>query len=155
MVRKSRTFCPKWSKNYANEFRGAAHGVAMSSNFSCFSPNFRKFSTPLRGLPDFSNFLEYCRKKSLTKPARSGTMARGPIKIVVVLLLLVQRGWIISAMPSWTWLNYKKFAVFPQKRLDFLTPRAHIGLWYTKYIIVVLLLWCGRAENANDNHSHR
>ena len=28
---------------------------------------------------------------------------------------------------------YEKFAVFPQKRLDFLTPRAHTGLWYTKY----------------------
>jgi hypothetical protein len=36
----------------------------------------------LRGLPDFPNFLEYCRKKDLTNPARAGIMARGPIYFV-------------------------------------------------------------------------
>ena len=130
MVRKSRTFCPKWSKNYANEFRGAARGVEKSSNFRTLSPIFSDFRPRCGDFPNYKKFAAYVQKR-LDKPRAVGYNGAGDPQNRIVTLLLA-RGLYCFAFALCFWrTTYEKFALLLQKRLDKPRSSAQILMRYT------------------------
>ena len=63
----SNVFAPIRAKN-AREFRGAARGVGMSSNFRTFAPIFSNYRPRCGDFPNYNKFAAYVQKRLDTRP---------------------------------------------------------------------------------------
>jgi len=84
----SNVFAPIRAKN-AREFRGAARGVGMSSNFRTFAPIFSNYRPRCGDFPNYNKFAAFVQKRLDTRP-RCGYNGAGQLLKIVVVLLLAQ-----------------------------------------------------------------
>ena len=113
----------------ASEFRGAARGVGMSSNFRTFAQIFVDLLPRCGDFFNLRKFAPYVQKRLDTRP-RCGYNGAGTLSVLHIGLALAQEDL----------LNCKKFGAHPQKRLDNRRFCTYSGASNTKCIIVALLL---------------
>ena len=73
----------------AGEFRGAARGVGMSSNFRTFALIFYNYRPRCGDLSNYKQFAAFVQKRLDTRP-RCGYNGAGQLLYFVVVLLLAQ-----------------------------------------------------------------